>query len=158
MAVPGRAWEISYVASNPEKKAEAERRAREIHARLKAVKPVDLSYNEWARKAKVSTSFFTNLGDKKASEPSIGNLRAVLQVAGLSLPEFFITEARGRVIRPPSRQDVEKAILDALPDMPHEDDARARYLAEVVERVLSLPRRRRETPASGRSSKGAARG
>jgi hypothetical protein len=103
-------------------------------------RPVGLSNNDWAKRAGVNTSFFTNL--KNGSEPSVGNLRAVLSVVDISLPEFFAQEAEGRLIRPPSQADLEDAIRRALPAMPRKPETRARYLAEVVSAILALPARR----------------
>lgn len=131
------------MATNPEKKAAAETRAKALYRRLmKLERPYpDFSNNIWTEKAGVSSSFFTNLqGNKKpASEPSVGNLRLVLEAVGVSLPEFFVEEARGQLIRPPSRQALEQALSDALPKMPKKAEERAPFLAEAVLGVLALP-------------------
>lgn len=146
MAVRAMSWDISHMVVRPEKKAESEKRAKEIYRRLMAMHPLDppMSNNAWAGKAGVNTSFFTNLGagKKPASEPSIGNLRAVLEAAGSSIPEFFLKEARGRLVRAPSAQALESAIRDALPGLPRSADTRPGYLAEVVLNVLGLPSNR----------------
>jgi len=123
-----------------DKKAESAASARDIAERLRVLEtPAAIrgNNNEWARRAQVNTSFFTNL--KKGSDPSIHNLRRVLQVAGTSLPEFFAHEARGALVRKPNRQELEAALHDALADLPKQPGRRVEYLAEVVEALLELP-------------------
>lgn len=113
-------------------------RARTIYDRLMALpRDKDLSNNEWTRRAKVNTSFFTNL--KNGSEPSVGNLRAILTVVGVSLPEFFVNEAEGRLVKTPTAEQLEAAIGAVLPGLPRNPDKRAQYLAEAVQSVLELP-------------------
>lgn len=113
----------------------ATRSARGIYDRLMAL-PRDegLSNNEWAKKAGVNTSFFTNL--RNGSDPSVNNLRSVLSVLNYSLPEFFLDESRGRVLNKPSQQQVESALAQALTTLPKRADRRASYLAEVVLQIL----------------------
>lgn len=121
---------------------EASERARAIYGRLMSLeRPGNLSNNEWAKKAGVNTSFFTNL--KNGSEPSVGNLRTVLGAVGVSLPEFFAEEAMGRLIFSPSMEELIQAIADALPGLPRTPGKRARYLAEVVQASLSTQELRR---------------
>lgn len=112
-------------------------RAKTIYDRLMSL-PRDgsLSNNEWAKKAGVNTSFFTNL--KNGSEPSIGNLRAVLAAANVSIPEFFASEAEGRLIPAPSKDFLEAAIREVLPGLPRNQDKRAEYLAEALLHALEL--------------------
>lgn len=120
------------------KRDETARRAREIYERLMRLpRPTDISNNTWAAEAGVNTSFFTNL--RNGSEPSIGNLRKVLEVVDVSLPEFFLSEADGRLIPAVSKETLETALLEALPDAPRRLDKRARFLAEVVSQILQLP-------------------
>lgn len=143
MAVQARPWEISYMPADPGKKAEAETRARALYRRLMALaRPAALSSNnKWTEQAGVSTSFFTNMqgGTKPASEPSIGNLRRVLEAAGTTIPEFFAEEAEGRLVPAPTRQALETAIRNAWPSMPRDPGKRPGFLAEVVLRELALP-------------------
>lgn len=121
------------------KKLAGERRARAIYERLSGLPREDgLTYNEWALRAGVNTSFFTNL--KNGSEPSVGNLRAILEAVGTTLPEFFVQEAVGRVMLSPDPQALERAFQEALPGLPKRLDRRAQYLAEVVQAVLGLPK------------------
>ena len=92
----------------PGKKQRAESSARAIAARLEAMglPPAFRSERQWIGAAGVSSSFFTNLrgsDNKPPSDPSIGNLRLILEAGGSSLPEFFLDEAKGRVVRPPTR-------------------------------------------------------
>jgi hypothetical protein len=96
-----------------------------------------MSNNTWAAQAGVNTSFFTNL--RNGSEPSIGNLRKVLEVVDASLPEFFLSEAEGRLVPAVSKEALETALSEALPEAPKRADKRARYLAEVVSHILQLP-------------------
>lgn len=126
------------------KRAAATRRAKEIYERLMALpRPEQLSNNEWAARAGVNTSFFTNL--RRGSEPSVGNLRSVLEVVGISLPEFFLFEAQGRLVPAPAHEDLIEAFLLALPGLPRRQDRRAEYLSQVVQDVLALPRNLRAT-------------
>lgn len=146
-------WDISSMAAKANKKAEAERRAREIHRRLMQIQPEGLTERQWTIKAGVSSSFFTNLlGNEKKppSEPSIGNLRAVVEAAGSTLSEFFLSEARGRVIPNPPEEDAIEVFRDLVARMPKRPDARARFLNENVRRLLGLPpgpRRGQDKPA-----------
>lgn len=128
------------------KKDQVAARARAIYDRLMKIRrPEDLSNNEWAKRAGVNTSFFTNL--KKGSEPSVGNLRAILEVVGVTLPEFFLNEALSRLIPAPSPRALEQAILDALPGLPRRPERRAEYLAATVLRILRLPDSLQANPA-----------
>lgn len=133
--------DIFPMAANPDKKAEAERRARAIYERLMKVRPADLSNNQWTAKAGVSTSFFTNLqgNNKPASEPSIGNLRAVVTAAGLSLSEFFLDEAQGRVIRRPTTRELEQALASIWEGLPSNADKQPAYVAQNLLSALGLP-------------------
>ena len=140
-------WDIFPMAANPGKKAAAEASAKEMYRRLLALRDEvqpSMSNNKWTSEAGVSTSFFTNMqGESKAaSEPSISNLRAVLSVLGISLPEFFAQEAQGRLVHAPNEQALIHAFSDALPDLPRNAGARAAYLASTVQRLLELPESR----------------
>lgn len=144
MAGGTRRWDMSQaMASNPDKKAAAEKRAVAIYRGLMALpRPSDIaSNNAWTEKAGVSSSFFTNMQGiaKAASEPSIGNLRAVLEAAGSSLPEFFLHEAQGRVVRRPSEQEIALAIAEAWDELPKKQSERPGYLAKAVRDILALP-------------------
>lgn len=134
--------DIFPMAANREKKADAERRAREIYERLMRLRPEGMSNNQWTAKAGVSTSFFTNLqgGSKPASEPSIGNLRLVLNAVGASLPEFFLEEARGRLLRRPSIRELEQALSDVWEGLPSDGAGRQiAYVAQALLPALGLP-------------------
>lgn len=136
-------WDISHMAVRPGKKSESEARARAIYQRLMQIdRPEGMSNNDWAKRAGVNTSFFTQLkgnDNKPPSEPSIGNLRLVLESVGSSIPEFFVDEARGRLVQAKSQQDVEQAFEDALREMPPKAADRPQYLAKVVGALLGLP-------------------
>lgn len=130
------------MAANPKKKVEAEKSALSIAQRLAALKPEKVSERQWTKDAGVSPSFFSNLRGtptKPPSDPSVYNLREVLRVRGLTLAEFFVPEAQGRLARRPSQQDIERALIEALEELPAKRDARAAYLAEVVQGLLALP-------------------
>lgn len=134
------------MAAAPEKKKDSQRQAKAIYLRLMELpRPSHIdSNNSWTSKAGVSTSFFTNLqgSEKKpASEPSIGNLRRVLEAVGSSVPEFFLEEARGRLVRAPTRQAIEQALSAAMAHLPKRRDAQVAFLATVVLRALGLPDR-----------------
>jgi transcriptional regulator with XRE-family HTH domain len=131
-------WDISNMPRQTAKRISASERAKAIYDRLAELpRPENMSNNEWATRAGVNTSFFTNL--RKGSEPSVGNLRSVLAVIGVSLPEFFCEEAEGRLILMPNEEALVQALQDSLPGLPRRPERRAEYLAEVVLRVLELP-------------------
>lgn len=136
-------WDIYGMADKAAKKRESEMRARAIHRRLMAMpRPGEMSNNDLAKKAGVNTSFFSQLkgNEKKVpSEPSVGNLRLVLEALGSSIPEFFLHEARGRLVPVPSQQALERAFSEALSALPAKAEDRPRYLAEVVRDILALP-------------------
>jgi hypothetical protein len=122
-----------------ERKAGTTARAKSLYERLMALpRPEGLSNNEWAKRAGVNTSFFTNV--RNGSEPSVGNLRSVLEAIGVTLPEFFLDEAPECVVLAPSERELTEALRDALPGLPRSPERRAEYLAEVVLSVLALPK------------------
>ena len=136
------------MAARRDKKNLAEASARGIAERFRSMGVPDAfrSERQWVEKAGVSSSFFTNLRGsetKAPSDPSVGNLRLVLEAGGSSIPEFFADEARGRLVRPPTRQELEAAFRDALDDLPARRERRAEYLASIVESLLRLPKSRR---------------
>lgn len=140
------AWNMAVMAGNKRstKKAESEERAKALYLRLMDLPRSDdiLSNNKWTAKAGVSTSFFTNLQgkpDKAASEPSVGNLRLILEAAGTSIPEFFSSEAQGRLVPAPTRQALEQAFADAWDGVAGSKDKRIAYLAGTVLQLLGLP-------------------
>lgn len=121
-----------------QRKIVAAARASDLYERLMRLpRPDGMSNNEWAKRAGVNTSFFTNI--KNGSEPSVGNLRSVLTAVGMSLPEFFLAEAGGKLMHRPSSDRLGSAILESLPGLPKSREKRAAYLAEVVIGVLELP-------------------
>ena len=135
------------MAARRDKKNLAEASARGIAERFRSMGVPDAfrSERQWVEKAGVSSSFFTNLRGsetKAPSDPSVGNLRLVLEAGGSSIPEFFADEARGRLVRPPTRQELEAAFRDALDDLPARRERRAEYLASIVESLLRLPKSR----------------
>ena len=137
------------------KKQEAEKRARVVYDRLMNLpRDPSLSNNDWCRNAGVSTSFFSNLkgrDNKPASEPTLGNLRLILEYVGSSLPEFFVAESKGRLAVAPSRQELIRAISEALPGLPRAADRRAQYLADTVASALGLPAGLRDAPGNDES-------
>lgn len=145
------------MAEKTEKQERSQASARRIAEGLRkmGLPPRYESERQWIQAAGVSASFFTNLrgsAAKPPSDPSVGNLRRILEAAGSSLPEFFAGEAKGRVVRPPTRQEIEQAIADALEDLPARGrERRVEYLASTFERLLGLPKSRRATrPAADR--------
>lgn len=137
MAPPLYAWDISSMASRRDKKADAERRARALYTQLLLLKPAELTERQWTIGAGVSSSFFTNL--KAGSEPSIGNLRLVLDFVGITLPEFFAPESKGRLLRAPNEPELIAALSRVLPHLPSGVDRQAEFLASTVSGVLGLP-------------------
>ena len=138
------------MAARSDKKSLAEASARGIAERLRRMGVPERyrSERQWVEAAGVSSSFFTNLrgnDTKPPSDPSVGNLRLVLEAGGTSLPEFFLEESEGRLVRPPTRSELEAAFRDALDDLPARKERRAEFLASVVEQLLRLPQSR---PAS----------
>ena len=149
------------MTARPDKKNLAEASARAIAERFRRLGLPERfrSERQWVEAAGVSSSFFTNLRGnetKPPSDPSVGNLRRVLDAGGTSLPEFFADEASGRVVRPPTRQELEEAFREALDDLPARKERRAEYLASVVERLLRLPESRSASAAGGNESAAAA--
>lgn len=135
-------WDIPNVASRLDKKESAQRSARAIAVGLERVRGADYSERQWTIDAGVSPSFFSNLRgtpSKPPSDPSVDQLRQVLNVKQITLAEFFLDEARGRLSVVPKRQAVEQAFADALASMPSRAADRPRYLVEVVAGLLELP-------------------
>ena len=140
------------MAARRDKKNLAEGSARGIAERFRRMGVPERfrSERQWVEAAGVSSSFFTNLRGsetKPPSDPSVGNLRLVLEAGGSSVPEFFADEAEGRLVTPPTRQELEAAFRDALDDLPARKERRAEYLASVVERLIRLPQSRSASPA-----------
>jgi hypothetical protein len=145
-----RVWDIPNMATTPEKKERAQASALAIAKKL-ANFPPGPSERQWTIDAGVNNSWFSNLRGtptKPPSDPSIDSLRAILDARGVTLAEFFLDEAQGRVARIPNRQALERAILDALPQLPGKSLARAQYLVQVVAGVLALPPDREAIPAA----------
>jgi len=148
-------WDMAAMAKSQGKTEESQKRAVVLAARLEQIRPDGWSERQWCLKAGVSSSFFSNMRGtptKPPSEPSIGNLRLVLETAGTSLPEFFVAEARGRVVRTPNRRELERAFAEALPGLPRAPDRRAQYLVQSVADVLGLPSGLREMPGNDEMS------
>jgi hypothetical protein len=140
--------DIFPMSASSSKKAEAERSAREIYRKLMAIeRPKDLSNNRWTAAAGVSTSFFTNMqGETKpASNPSVHNLRLILAQVGMTLPEFFLSEARGRLMRVPTKRELEQALDDVWEGLPKDRNKRIAFVAESVLRALELPENKAAT-------------
>lgn len=138
------------MAARSDKKDVAEASAKAIAARFRKIGVPEKfrSERQWVEAAGVSSSFFTNLrgsDTKPPSDPSVGNLRLVLEAGGSSIPEFLADEANGKLVRPPTRPELEAAFRDALDALPARRERRAEYLASVVEQLLRLPKSR---PAS----------
>ena len=129
---------MSKRANKAEVKAEQRRqRAKALYDRLMSVKPMGLSHNDWTTRAGVNQSALNAV--RKGSIPSIENLTNLLKAIGLTLPEFFLDEAEGRVIRTPSEEELQHAIREALPGLPSDPGRRMQYLVAVVADVLQLP-------------------
>lgn len=104
-----------------------------IYDRLMALRrPANLTNNQWARKAGVSTSFFTNM--KNGSDPSVGRLRLVLGVVGSSIPEFFADEAQGRLVPKPTEKDLQGATRSAL-----SSDGVVAQVAQALASAMPVP-------------------
>jgi hypothetical protein len=141
IVVPTAAWDIPNMATRSGKKESAQASALAIAERLSRLLGSG-SERQWTKDAGVSPSFFSNLRGtptKPPSDPSVDQLRQVLGAKGVSLSEFFLPEAEGKVMRVPTTQAVEKAFADALGTLPSRAADRPRYLAEVVAGVLGLP-------------------
>jgi hypothetical protein len=144
-------WDISNMAGKEQKKLEAEARAREIANRLERIRPQGLTDRQWCLRAGVSPSFFSNLkgtASKRPSEPSVGNLRAMLCAAKTTLPDFFADEAEGRSAVLPTAEELELRIRELLPTMPWDPDKFARMLAQGLSLALGLPAAHATTPAN----------
>ncbi|MFD1951353.1 hypothetical protein ACFSGX_11320 [Sphingomonas arantia] len=115
-----------------------------------SIRPASMPSNsEWTARSGVNSSFFTNV--KNGSEPSVGNLRAVLEAIDITLPEFLLHEARGRLMKVPSQEALARAIQDVLPGLPRRPEKRAAYLAEALISVLALPASLEAIPDTERS-------
>lgn len=128
--------------ASTEKKQEAEALALAIAERLKALQPELWSERHWADKAGVSASFFSNLRGtptKPPSVPSVKQLADVLAAVNVSLSEFFLPDARGKVGRVPSEQALERRLSMALVELPKKPADRLPYLLDTVLGVLGLP-------------------
>ena len=82
------------MTARPDKKNLAEASARAIAERFRRLGLPERfrSERQWVEAAGVSSSFFTNLRGnetKPPSDPSVGNLRRVLEAGGTSRPQFF---------------------------------------------------------------------
>ncbi|MES3042703.1 hypothetical protein [Sphingomonas faeni] len=136
------AWDICGMADRTEKKMESERLALELVGRLTRLKPQFLSEAQWLAEAEVSPSFFSNMRGtptKPPSVPSVENLSKVLKVAGVTLSEFFLPDARGKVTLAPTAQELDRAIRYALVSLPKRPSDRPAFLLEAVQGVLGLP-------------------
>lgn len=141
IAGPVHAWDMPVMATRPDKKESAQRSALKIAEWLGKIGGA-MSERQWTKEAKVSPSFFSNLRGtptKPPSDPSVDQLRQVLNVQDVTLPEFFLPEGKGRIVRAPTKQAVEQAFEDALKRLPSKAADRPRYLAEAVAGVLGLP-------------------
>lgn len=130
------------MAARPGKKQIAEQRALLIASRLAPYLRKKPSERQWTIDAGVSPSFFSNLRGtptKPPSEPSVGVLGDVLAAVGVTLSEFFLPESRARVAPVPTRQELERAIGEALEQLPKKAVDRPQYLAEAVLKILALP-------------------
>jgi hypothetical protein len=139
---PAPAWDIRGMAERTEKKLESERLALELARRLTPLKPPLFSEAQWLIEAEVSPSFFSNLRGtptKPPSVPSVENLSKVLKVANVTLSEFFLPDAHGKVALAPTAQELEKALRYALMSLPKRPSDRPAYLLEAVQGVLGLP-------------------
>lgn len=135
-------WESARMAANTERKRGAQDSALAIARKLETLRPQDMSERQWTIAAGVSPSFFSNLRGtptKPPSDPSVDQLRKVLRVAGVTLSEFFLSEAAGRLLASPSRQVLEQAFGDVWAGLPSEQDRQIAYLAETALRALGLP-------------------
>jgi len=141
IALAGECWDISNMTAQDEKRKSAQRSALWIAAQLETIRE-PLTERQWTIEAGVSPSFFSNLRGtptKPPSDPSVDQLRRVLKVRHLTLSEFFIPEARGRVTGRHSQEDLERVFDEALAGLPKKQSARAPYLAQVVVELLALP-------------------
>lgn len=130
------------MAERTEKKLESERLALEIARRLTKLKPELFSEAQWLAEAEVSPSFFSNMRGtptKPPSVPSVENLSKVLKVANVTLSEFFLPDARGKVALAPTVQELEQALRYALMSLPKKPSDRPAFLLEALQGVLGLP-------------------
>ncbi|MDB5550055.1 MAG: hypothetical protein JWL86_39 [Rhizobium sp.] len=77
------AWDISHMTGA--KKPKGDNAA--LLARLEAVRPKELSQNEWCKAAKVNTSYFTGL--QNGSEPGLYKMERLARIAGLTLAQLL---------------------------------------------------------------------
>lgn len=135
------AWDTR-VMVKAEKKQEAEAFAREIARRLDAVRPPHWNEKNWTEIAGVSPSFFSNLRGTKSKPPSVPSVKLLadlLAAADVTLAEFFLPDALGRVVRMPNEQDAERRLTAALVQLPRKPADRVPYLLRTLRGVLGLP-------------------
>lgn len=141
MATHAYAWDMAGMAKL-DKKERARLSALRIADKLECVDHGHPSVRQWLLAAGVSSSFISNLRGtptKAPADPSVSSLRTVLSAGNITLPEFFLDEARGRVIQAPTKQALEEALADAMPQLPRRVEDRPSYLAQVVLDALALP-------------------
>ena len=141
-------WDMAAMA-RADKKERAAQSALRIADKLERLDHGHPSVRQWLIAAGVSGSFISNMRGtptKAPADPSAEQLRQVLKAANITLSEFFLDEARGRVILSPTKQVLEEALADALPEMPRRAEARPSYLAQVVLDALALPADRPAIP------------
>jgi phage repressor protein C with HTH and peptisase S24 domain len=66
---------------------------------LEGIKPADLTWAAWTRRAQVSTSFFQDV--KRGVRPSVENLERVVEAIGMSPAQFYALDAPTRQHREP---------------------------------------------------------
>lgn len=69
------------------KGSQSQRTASPVYDRLIALKPESWTEAEWARRAGVNMSFFTDL--KKGTKPTLEKVERLVQAAGRTMPELY---------------------------------------------------------------------
>lgn len=92
----------------------------ELYSRLMLLKPPELTNAEWARRARVSSSFFQDV--KKGTRPRSDNLEKVLEAIGITVGQFYSLDAtvRSEVRSAGPLEDVRRGFFGAAPtpDLP----------------------------------------
>jgi hypothetical protein len=81
IAIGNLSWENHGMEESRKRQRRQESAAR-IYGKLCRLKPDDLSFADWTKRAELNTSFFTNL--KNGSDPSVTNLHSALDVIGVT--------------------------------------------------------------------------
>ena len=122
---------------------------------LDAIRPSDLNWAEWSRRARVSTSYFQDL--KKGKTPSIDRLTRILGAIGMTLSDFHALESerdgapilrvdspRAAFIAPGDPRDVPMLVTAQAADFEVSVDGAMQFAEQIdvhLDEVIDMVRR-----------------